>query len=54
MDEIRRLSGEIVLFIDEIHTVVEPEFGEGGLDASNMMKPAYERRIANYWCNYTK
>ena len=41
MDEIAKASGEIVLFIDEIHTVVGAGAGgEGSLDASNIMKPA--------------
>ncbi len=43
MDEIRQASGEIVLFIDEIHTVVGAGAGEGALDAANMMKPALAR-----------
>ena len=44
MDEIRQASGEIVLFIDEIHTVVGAGAGGGGsLDAANMMKPALAR-----------
>ena len=45
MDEIRQASGEIVLFIDEIHTVVGAGGGggDGALDASNMMKPALAR-----------
>jgi len=43
MDEIRQASGEIVLFIDEIHTVVGAGAGDGALDASNMMKPALAR-----------
>ena len=44
MDEIRQASGEIVLFIDEIHTVVGAGAGGGGaLDAANMMKPALSR-----------
>ena len=43
MDEIRQASGEIVLFIDEIHTVVGAGAGHGALDASNMMKPALAR-----------
>jgi len=43
MDEIRQAAGEIVLFIDEIHTVVGAGAGEGSLDASNMMKPALAR-----------
>ena len=44
MDEIRQAAGEIVLFIDEIHTVVGAGAGGGGnLDAANMMKPALAR-----------
>ena len=43
MDEIRESSGEIVLFIDEIHTVVGAGAAEGSIDASNMMKPALAR-----------
>ncbi|MDA0676775.1 MAG: AAA family ATPase [Chloroflexi bacterium] len=43
MDEIRQAAGEIVLFIDEIHTVVGAGAGDGALDASNMMKPALAR-----------
>ena len=43
MDEIRQADGEIVLFIDEIHTVVGAGGGNGALDASNMMKPALSR-----------
>jgi len=43
MDEICQAAGEIVLFIDEIHTVVGAGAGEGSLDASNMMKPALAR-----------
>ncbi|MFC1943921.1 ATP-dependent Clp protease ATP-binding subunit [Chloroflexota bacterium] len=40
MDEIRRAQGEIVLFIDELHTVVGAGAAEGAIDASNMLKPA--------------
>ncbi|MSQ08453.1 MAG: AAA family ATPase [Dehalococcoidia bacterium] len=43
MDEIKQAAGEIVLFIDEIHTVVGAGAGEGAIDASNMMKPALAR-----------
>ena len=43
MDEIRAASGEIVLFIDEIHIVVGDGGAEGAIDASNMMKPALAR-----------
>ena len=40
MDEIKEAQGEIILFIDEIHTVVGAGAAEGAIDASNMMKPA--------------
>ena len=40
MDEVKGSQGEIILFIDEIHTVVGAGAAEGALDASNMLKPA--------------
>jgi len=40
MDEVRQAQGEVILFIDEIHTVVGAGSAEGSLDASNMLKPA--------------
>jgi ATP-dependent Clp protease ATP-binding subunit ClpC len=40
MDEIKSSKGEVILFIDEIHTVVGAGASEGAIDASNMMKPA--------------
>ncbi len=40
MDEVRESDGEIVLFIDEIHTVVGAGAADGAIDASNMLKPA--------------
>ncbi|MFC2066552.1 ATP-dependent Clp protease ATP-binding subunit [Chloroflexota bacterium] len=40
MDEVRQAQGEIILFIDEIHTVVGAGAAEGSVDASNMLKPA--------------
>ena len=40
MDEVRQASGEVILFIDEIHTVVGAGGAEGAIDASNMLKPA--------------
>jgi len=43
MDEIRSAQGEIVLFIDELHTVVGAGAAEGAIDASNMLKPALSR-----------
>lgn len=43
MDEVRQSAGEVILFIDEIHTVVGAGAAEGAIDASNMLKPALAR-----------
>ncbi|MEO0123471.1 MAG: AAA family ATPase [candidate division WOR-3 bacterium] len=43
MDEIRKGKGEIILFIDELHTIVGAGAAEGAIDASNMLKPALAR-----------
>jgi len=43
MDEIRRASGEVIIFIDEVHQVVGAGAAEGSIDASTMMKPALAR-----------
>lgn len=41
--EIERAEGKIILFIDEIHTIVGAGAAEGAMDASNMLKPALAR-----------
>jgi ATP-dependent Clp protease ATP-binding subunit ClpC len=43
LDEVRQASGEVMLFIDELHTVVGAGAAEGAIDASNMLKPALAR-----------
>ncbi len=43
MDEIRNAAGEIILFIDELHTLVGAGAAEGAIDASNIIKPALAR-----------
>ncbi|HHE41120.1 MAG TPA: AAA family ATPase, partial [Dehalococcoidia bacterium] len=43
LDEVRQASGEVILFIDELHTVVGAGGAEGAIDASNMLKPALAR-----------
>ncbi len=43
LEEIQRAEGEIILFIDELHTVVGAGAASGAIDASNMMKPALAR-----------
>ena len=43
LKEVTSAQGEIILFIDEIHTVVGAGASEGAVDASNMLKPALAR-----------
>jgi ATP-dependent Clp protease ATP-binding subunit ClpB len=41
--EVEKAEGEIILFIDELHTLVGAGASEGAVDASNMLKPALAR-----------
>jgi len=43
LDEVRQAAGEVIMFIDELHTVVGAGAAEGAMDASNMLKPALAR-----------
>ncbi len=43
IEEVRNSEGEIILFIDELHTVVGAGASQGAIDASNMLKPALAR-----------
>ncbi len=43
IDEVRGASEDLILFIDELHTVVGAGAAEGAMDASNMLKPALAR-----------
>ncbi|HEY6673311.1 MAG TPA: AAA family ATPase, partial [Rubrobacteraceae bacterium] len=43
IDEVRENSDDLILFIDELHTVVGAGAAEGSMDASNMLKPALAR-----------
>ena len=43
MKEVERSDGKVILFIDEIHTIVGAGGAEGTMDASNMLKPALSR-----------
>ena len=43
LDEIKNATGEIILFLDELHTLVGAGKAEGTMDASNMLKPALAR-----------
>src|SRR5215210_6674664 len=43
LDEVKQAAGEIILFIDEMHTLVGAGKSEGAMDASNLLKPALAR-----------
>src|SRR5262249_24771651 len=43
MEEVRGASGEVILFVDELHTLVGAGAAEGAIDASNILKPALAR-----------
>lgn len=43
IDEVKKSDGQIIMFIDELHTIVEAGKTEGSMDASNIMKPMLAR-----------
>jgi ATP-dependent Clp protease ATP-binding subunit ClpB len=43
LDEVRQAEGDIILFIDEMHTLIGAGKSEGAMDASNLLKPALAR-----------
>ena len=43
LDEVKQAAGEVILFIDEMHTLVGAGKAEGAMDASNLLKPALAR-----------
>jgi len=43
LDEVKGAEGEIILFIDEMHTLIGAGKGEGAMDAGNLLKPALAR-----------
>jgi ATP-dependent Clp protease ATP-binding subunit ClpB len=43
LDEVKQAAGEIILFIDEMHTLIGAGKSEGAMDAGNLLKPALAR-----------
>src|SRR6185436_15236035 len=43
LDEVKQAEGEVILFIDEMHTLIGAGASEGAMDASNLLKPALAR-----------
>lgn len=43
IEEVQKAEGDVILFIDELHTVVGAGAAQGAMDASNMLKPALSR-----------
>ncbi len=43
LDEVKGAEGQIILFIDEMHTLIGAGASEGSMDASNLLKPALSR-----------
>jgi ATP-dependent Clp protease ATP-binding subunit ClpB len=43
LDEVRQAEGDVILFIDEMHTLIGAGASEGAMDASNLLKPALSR-----------
>ncbi|MFU7528858.1 ATP-dependent chaperone ClpB [Qipengyuania sp. ASV99] len=43
LDEVKNADGQIILFIDEMHTLIGAGASEGSMDASNLLKPALSR-----------
>ncbi len=43
MEEIRKSSGKVILFVDELHNIVGAGSAEGSMDAANILKPALAR-----------
>ena len=55
LKEVTESEGNIILFIDEIHTVVGAGATQGSMDASNLLKPMLARgELALYWCHYPR
>ena len=52
LNEINAAAGEIILFIDEMHTLVGAGKTDGAMDAANLIKPALARGTALHRCDH--
>ena len=52
--EVTQAAGDILLFIDEIHTLVGAGGGQGAMDAANILKPALARGELRHWGHYPR
>lgn len=50
LDEVQKSDGKIILFIDELHTIVGAGKTDGAMDAGNLLKPLLARCAALYRC----
>lgn len=53
IDEIR-VANNVILIIDEVHTLIGAGAAEGAIDAANILKPALARGNAMYWSNNSR
>jgi ATP-dependent Clp protease ATP-binding subunit ClpB len=55
LKEVTDSQGQIILFIDELHTIVGAGAAEGSVDASNMLKPMLARgELAHCRCDHNR
>ena len=53
LQELEAQAGEVILFIDELHTLIGAGAAEGAMDASNMLKPALAGGALR-WCHHPR
>lgn len=51
IDEVQK-HDDMIIFIDEIHTLVGAGASEGAMDLANILKPAMLVAHSSYWCHY--
>ena len=47
LQEIKKSDGKIIMFIDELHTIVGAGKGQGAMDAGNLLKPMLARGVSS-------